>query len=111
MAKSDRSIPVGGALPTQYIIRGKFNPAIVVRQIPIAAAAAGPVSTRIDLSDLASGPYTLETDLAGATPRNIYLNDYFAGKGAPGVTDIHWETSQTNAPVNGQRYVIRFRKR
>ena len=100
----------GGGAPTQYTVRDKFNPGNTVLQVPITG---GPhqALTRIDLSDELPGPYTLETDAAGASPKTIYVRDLNAGSRIHGVLDIHWKAAQDTAPPGGVAHFIRFQKR
>lgn len=105
--------PVGGAgAPTRFIVRDKFNPATVVLEAPISAGpGVTQTLTPIDLSGHPPGPYTLETDAAGAAARTIYADDTLAGVKTLGLMDLYWETAQDSVPPAGIAYLIRFRQR
>ena len=102
----------GGAPPTKFTVRDKFNPATVVLEVSInASAGVDQAVTKIDMSGHPSGPYTLETDAAGSVPKTIYLDDELAGAQILGLLDIYWETAQDGAPAGGVPYFIRLQKR
>lgn len=101
-----------GGTPTRFVVRDKYQPAVVLLDVPIqAAAGVAQSSTRIDLSSRPPGPYTLQSDADGAVNRTMYVDGDLAGARVLGVVDIYWETAQTNAAEGGQAYVIRFRRR
>lgn len=100
----------GGAPPTRLIVREKFDPTVVVVEVPIVPGG-GTVSTWVDLSAHPGGPYTVETDGAGATARTIYVDDELAGRRMTGLVDLYWEDAQDSAPTGGVAYTIPFRKR
>jgi hypothetical protein len=104
---------VGGQpAPTKLRVRDKFNPNNLILEVPIKTGGAGSqVFTKLDLSGRPSGPYTLETDAAGSTPMNIYLDDDLASVRILGLVDIHWETPQDTVSAGGIPYFIKFQKR
>ncbi len=103
----------GPQAPTKFIVRKKFNPGLTpVAEVPIDTAGGAVRSfAKIDLSRQLPGPYTLETNAAGATAATIYVDAELAGSSALGLVDIHWQSAQDTAPAGGVSYVIRFRKR
>jgi hypothetical protein len=99
-----------GSPPTRYIIQDRFAPAGTVKEVAIGTGGGGAlVATRIDLTALASGPYLIESDAAGATPQTIYIDDDLAAQGALGIVDIYWETRQDTVPAGGLDYTLIFK--
>lgn len=99
----------GGGL-TRFVVRDKFDATTIIADVP-AVANGATASAKIDLSTGKPGPYTIETDAAGSSPRTIYVDEHLASRRIAGVVDVHWETPQNTAPADGQPYVIRFQKR
>jgi hypothetical protein len=98
--------------PTKFTVRDKFDATRVVLETPINGGGGGnQAAVKIDLSDQPAGPYMLETDAPGSSPRTIYVDNDLARARVLGVIDIYWETAQDTAPADGLAYEIRFRKR
>ncbi len=101
----------GGSVPTKYLVKEKFDPSETVKELPIDTSSGAPiVSTRIDLSAKADGPYLLETDAAGSTAKTIYLDNALAARANLGIVDILWETGQDTVPAGGLNYTLTFNK-
>jgi hypothetical protein len=101
------------APPTAVRIHDKFDADTVLREVPIAAAeGSAPALTRIDLSDLPSGPYLLDTDAPASVARTIYVDRELAARPVLGVVDLYRETPQDDDFPNEQvSYFIRFQPR
>jgi hypothetical protein len=98
--------------PTVVRIHDRFNAGTILRQVPIAAAAGSSRAlTKIDLSDLPSGPYLLDTEAAGSVARAIYVDRKLGARPALGVVELYQEASQDTVLADGASYFIRFQPR
>ncbi len=106
-AKTDLS---AGPVPSKYLVKKFFNPAVTVKEVTIDSGGATLASTRIDLSAQSGGPYLLDTDSLGSSPQTIYLDNELSSQGVLGVVDISWESPQDGVPAGGLNYLLRFKK-
>ena len=98
--------------PTKIRIHDRFDPPTIIREIPVAPeGGGGRALTKVDLSDLPSGPYLMDTDAAGAVARAIYVDRELAARPALGLVDLYQEDAQDSVAPGGLNYLIRFKPR
>lgn len=107
----------GGTAPSSYELSHQYNTSLTQTNPVVSDPAGGHLVTTINSIDLEgdyiseTGPYLLEADVQPPPDRKVYLSEELGRKGAQGVVDIYWDTSQDTVsdPEKGQEYTIIFK--
>jgi hypothetical protein len=99
-------------VPTSLRVTDRFKPSRTVASAPVTAAAgAATASVAIDLSADLAAAYTLAPQPADQPKTTLYVDDELAGSGAFGVLELVADPATGQAPAEGRKYSIAFRRR